>query len=410
MRFNTNLSLLLILLAAPFSVTLAQDLENPDDLFAEARIAAFEQEDYTTAIRLAIRALEIAPGYLDIKEFLGRVYLWNNQRTLAKNTLTQVLEQDPSRSLSRGTLADIYIEEGDYGAAITLLTEGLKNAPTNVDFLFKKGLALELTDKPELAIGYYRRVEELQPSHPFVGDRISNLEVNQLSWEAISSITYSSFDSDLDPWITGEAGVVRKNSFGAVGLNVRYGSQFSTTDQEVELFAYPVISDKSYSYANVAFSSNNFFPKYRFAGSFFYTFPRRFEGEIGFRRLSFENDDVNIVTASLFKFTTKYRLAIRNYVTLDKSANYTGILLAGRYFGSIENFVELRAGYGSAAGNFNSVGDINRLNSFEASVQFQKEISHRFQAFAEAGYFKEEFGAGIERRRYQSRLGCSIKF
>ena len=388
-----------------------QNRTDPDELFKQARTAAFDNKDYNRAITLALQVLSIVPDYDEVKEFLGRVYYWSGQTTNAKIVLNEVLDKDPTRHLARNSLVDIYLEESDYSGALRLLDEGLSLAPTNVDFLFKKGLALERSNSPRDAVTLYRRVQRLQPNHPFAGDRLQSMGASALNWVATSGFSYTGFSNNLDPWSIGNVGITRKTSAGDFSVAAQYGTRFSLTDQEIELSGYPVISEKLYGFVNVAVSSNEFFPKYRFGASIYRAFPKRTEVEVGFRFLSFRTQDVPIYTVSVSKYTTRYRFTVRSFYS-ENSVNtaFTTLLSARRFFSNTNTFIELRAGYGSTNSQFNTEDDVNRLTSLELSGILQKELSRRFILTAEFGFFNEEFVSNATRERYQSLIGIQYAF
>lgn len=389
----------------------AQDSADPDVLFKQARDAAFVEENYPKAIELGNQALVLAPDYLDVKEFVGRVYFWNGQKKRSATVLEEVLKADPKRELSRVTLADIYIEEARYTKTISLMDEGLKYSPSNTAFLFKKGYAQELSGRPNEAIRSYRVIQSIEPTYPGLQNRIDEMDINHLNWVANVTGTYTFFDNDLDPWTIGRAELIRKMQLGSFGLAANFGTRFGLNDQELELNGYPVLTKKMYGYFSLGISSNEFFPKYRVSASIFRSFPKRIEGSIGYRRLAFNALDVDMLTSSLTKFYSFYRVSVRGFMAFtENSTSYTAILSGRRFFKNTDNFVELRAGYGNAALEYNVASDINNLSSFELSVFGQKSLSEQFLLQGEFGFYNEEVTPDNVRKRYQILLGLSYKF
>lgn len=407
-----SLPLLLILLFSFNTAEIhAQDIQDPDVLFNQARDAAFVDEDYPKAIELGNQALVLAPDYLDVKEFVGRVYFWNGQKTRSAAMLEEVLKADPKRELSRATLADIYIEEAKYTKTISLMDDGLEYSPSNTTFLFKKGYAQELSGRPNEAIRSYRAVQNIEPTYPGLQNRIDEMDINHLNWVANVTGTYTFFDNGLDPWTIGRAELVRKTQLGSFGIAANFGSRFDLTDQELELNGYPVLTNKMYGYFSLGISSNEFFPKYRVSASVFRSFPKRIEGSVGFRRLSFNALDVNMLTASVTKFYSFYRFSGRGFLAFtENSTSYTAILSGRRFFRNTDNFIEVRAGYGNAAIEYNVATDVNNLSSYELSLFGQKSLSEQLLLQGEFGFYNEEVTPDNVRKRYQILLGLSYKF
>ncbi|MFN1835118.1 YaiO family outer membrane beta-barrel protein [Balneola sp. MJW-20] len=410
MRHTIALSLIILALGI-LKTTMAQVSQDPDELYRLARIEAFENKNYPKAIEFAEKALAIAPDYTELKVFLGRVYYWDGMTERALRILSDVIQSAPDQILARSSLADIYIETKQYKEAVRVLKPGIERSPTNTDFLFKAGYAEELAGDQKEAMRYYRQVEELQPTYPFLSDRIKGLGTQQYRWTATTELSYTALSNNFDPWKLGELRISRRTSLGAFGGSFQYGERFRLQDQELELFAYPVINQKTYAYLAAAFSSNEFFPEYRFGTALYRALPNRIEVGLGYNYFSFSAGNVNVINASILKFTTRYRFNARLFYALSEQNNsLTGLLYARRYIQSTNNFIELRAGYGSAAVEFNSAADIDRLNSYEAGIQGQWQFSRRFRGRLDLGYFNEEFRQNTSRNRYQFMISVDYLF
>lgn len=245
----------------------AQIDAGPDELYEMARNEAFENENYDEAIRLAEQALRLAPEYTGIRIFLGRVYYWSGNSNKGISMLKEVLREEPNQDLARSSLTDMYIETGKFREALRLMEEGLRQSPSDPDFLFKAGYASEQMNNDRKALGYYRQVVQIRPSYPFVEQRINALSVSKQKWTATAQFSYDWIDEGFDPWQLGLFRISRRTDIGSVGFNVQYGSRFGLNDNEVELYAYPVLGQKSYAYMALSLSSGEFFPEYRLSGN-----------------------------------------------------------------------------------------------------------------------------------------------
>jgi tetratricopeptide (TPR) repeat protein len=84
-NYNYYLLFSFLVLFISFSTSVkAQEKLSSDELFQNARTAAFDEDDYPKAIRITKQALEISPDYADIRIFLGRLYTWTDEVELAK--------------------------------------------------------------------------------------------------------------------------------------------------------------------------------------------------------------------------------------------------------------------------------------------------------------------------------------
>ena len=72
----------------------AQSEPGSDELFKQAREAAFDNNDYPRAIALCQQALKQSPDYLEIRTFMGRLYTWSDKLQEGWQEFSLVLEKD----------------------------------------------------------------------------------------------------------------------------------------------------------------------------------------------------------------------------------------------------------------------------------------------------------------------------
>jgi YaiO family outer membrane protein len=400
----------LLLLLIPATTAFGQTAD-PDQLFSQARTAAFEQNDFPKAIRLAKEALNLAPDYLDVKEFLGRVYIFNNEHELGRPILIEVLKEDQKRKFARLTLVDSYLNTGNYVKADEYAYQGLRLSPSDADFMFKRGLAQEQQGRSRLASIYYENILELDPTYPFVQQKLKDLRGYRLDWGVYTQFTNSQLNNNFDPWNIGTVGLIRRTPIGSFNAEVNYGSRFGINDTEFQVIGYPVLNDRTYAFVNAAFSNNNFFPAYRLGGAVYRVLPKRVEAEAGFRLLSFDANNVYQYTGSISKIFSRYRVSARGFLTSVNNSNaLNGLILFRSYFKKITNYVEVRGGYGQTNNLFNSQQDLNRNESFEAGLNAQYEVNPQFFIYTDISYFSEEFEALPVRRRIDSLFGIRYLF
>ncbi len=410
----------LLLIALSFSLILASaaagqaqdtDTTNADLLYAQSRQAAFEEEDYPKAIALAWRALEAAPDYTEVREFLGRLYFWDGQMEKAEEILLQVIEESPELINARITLVDVMLETGNYSDALRLSEEGLRHHSSNPELIFRKGRSLEGLGKDDEAIRQYRQVLSIDPGYPFVHDLIEGLNVSRLNWQARTIYTFDSFNKTFDPWHLGTFELQRNTSAGDLQGRIQYGSRFSTDDYQLELDGYPRLSRKMYAYVNTGISGSAFFPDYRLGATLYRTIPGNFEAGIGLRYLHFNDPNIFVYTVSLSHYLKNYWLSGRAYYSPDLEGRSLSFnLIARRFLSNPNNFIELVLGAGSATTGLNSQQDINRLGSLEAGIGLEKELSSLFAIRAGIKYQREEYSPDTYRNHWQGRIGIIYRF
>lgn len=400
------------LLAFWASAVTAQDIQNPDLLFKQAREAAFQNEDYPEAIRLARKALEITPDYTEIRVFLGRVYFWSGKTGQARDTFLEILENDAKQKDARIELINVELENDRPYQALDLAEKGLDFHPSDTDLRFRKGRALMELGREEDALREFRQVRRIDPGYPHVRSLIQRLQGKLLHWQAMISYSHEQFSNPFDPWHLGTFELLRETRVGDFIGRLNYDRRFGQTDTQVELDAYPTLSRSMYAYANVGYSPGTFFPQFRAGLSLFHQLPKAFEAELGFRYLYFSDPNLMIYTASISKYYRQYWFTVRPFFSpdLEEGNNFSTQLIARRFFSDSDNYLSLIAGFGSSPYGYNSQQDISRLSSTRFELEAQKKFSSRFLVRGHVGFMREEYRTDGFRNRLIGGLKLYFRF
>ena len=128
--------LTLFLLVISFKMASAQqDTISSDGLFNQARTAAFDHENYPLAISLSKQALAIAPDYVDISIFLGRVYTWSNKADSARTIFKQVMKKYPDEEDAYLAYGNLEYWNNNLPKALEVVSMGLRYHNQSKDLL-----------------------------------------------------------------------------------------------------------------------------------------------------------------------------------------------------------------------------------------------------------------------------------
>lgn len=105
--------------------------QSADDLFAQARKAAFDESNYPKAIALSKTALQGSPDYADIRVFLGRLYTWSKKPDSARLAFNEVITKQPKYEDAYVGLGYLEYWNDNSEKALTVVNNGLKNVPTS---------------------------------------------------------------------------------------------------------------------------------------------------------------------------------------------------------------------------------------------------------------------------------------
>jgi len=406
-----TVTVLFISLAGPLQLH-AQDGRNPDLLYRQAREAAFQEEDYTKAIRLARQALEITPYYTEIRVFLGRLHFWADDDEEARRIFTEILNGQPTLVNARVELINVELENSRPKRALDIAEQGLVFHPSDPDLLFRKGLALEELGREEESLAAMRQVREIDPDYRHVASIIDRLNEKQYRWKATFSYLHEQFSGSFDPWNRGTFELLRETPAGDFIGRYRYDRRFDQTDSQFELDAYPILSNEYYAYANLGYSPGTIFPDLRAGFSIYRLLPNAFEGALGIRYLDFSDKNVLIFTGTVSKYQGNYWFAVRPYYTPDllEASGFSTQFLIRRFFRDPDEYLNLSVGFGSSPDGFNSRQDITRLNSSRFELEAQFELNYRLLVRGRAGFMREEYRTGSFRNRLIGGLNLYVRF
>ena len=238
-NFIYSLSLLLIL----SSWAKAQNANTPDRLFEAARKEAFDNKNYSAAITLAKKALELNPAYTDITVFLGRLYAWRGMPDSARLYYNMALQQNPAMIDAYAAYGDLELWNTNYEAAIEILNKGLSYDSTAVPLLLRKAKVLNVTREYKAAIDvldtlltYDRKNTQARALASQIRDNVSKNRIG-------IKYDYVHFDKQFpDPWQFVSVDYTRQTKAGPITARLNYGNRFKTSGLQYELEAYPRFS------------------------------------------------------------------------------------------------------------------------------------------------------------------------
>ncbi|MDV6217830.1 YaiO family outer membrane beta-barrel protein [Mucilaginibacter sp. L3T2-6] len=381
MKFRPLLFLLIVL---SFKVVHAQETTSTDELFKQARTAAFDQKDYLKAIALSKQALHQSPDYADIRIFLGRLYTWSKQPDSARAEFNRVLQKKPDNEDATLAAASLAYWNDNPANALDLLQHGLHYHPASKDLLLLKAKVLagmKRYNEAETALDSLRATDKGNTEARALASRIRDYtSKNKIG----ISYDYIYFDKQFDAaWHLASVDYTRQTGIGPVTARLNYANRFSTNGTQAELEAYPHISQTFYAYVSGGYSGNvGVFPKYRAGFSLYANLPAAFEAEAGFRYLTF-GDPTWIYTASIGKYYKRYWFNFRTFLTPSNSAISQSFGLNMRYYyGGADDYLSLGLGTGISPDDPRNNVLLNNGNPYKLrSDNVSAGYRHAFKTF-----------------------------
>ncbi len=400
--------------------SVAQDTLSSDELFINARTAAFDEDDYPKAIRITKQALEKSPDYADIRIFLGRLYTWTDEVELARKEFERVITKSPGYEDAH--LAYGYLEywNDNPEKALEIIEPGIQRNQDSKGLMMLKAKILnnlerfaEANNTLDDLLGFYPNYSEARA----FSQTIKNLSSkNQIGVD----YDFVYFDERFsDPWHLASMSYGRATAIGSVTGRFNYANRFTRNGIQFEVDAYPRISNTFYTYVSAGISENGgIFPRYRAGFSLYANLPKSFEADAGFRFLSFSKSTW-IYTAAIGKYYSNYWFNLRTYLTPSNNSLSKSVSLTVRYYlAGADDFLSFKIGTGLSPDRpenyilFNDedeiIGTIKQedLKSSNISLGYRKSIKKTTILSIDLGAENQEYKLG--ERGYQFTVGAGF--
>jgi len=394
----------------------AQEEENTsDELFTMARTAAFEEDNYPRAIELTKMALEKSPSYADIRIFLGRLYTWTDKVDSARAEFERVLEENPGYEDASLAYASLEYWNDNSKKALAILNTGVKANPNSEDLLLLKArVQKDLQQFPEAntTINQLLKINPKLTEARSLGESIRNVSAkNQIGVDYEFVDFENRFD---DPWHLASIDYSRSTKLGSIIGRLNYANRFTSNGTQVVIDAYPSISNTFYAYLSGGISSSgSIFPDYRLGASLFANLPASFEGELGFRMLSFD-EETWIYTASVGKYISNFLVNARTYLTPgDQDISHSYSLNVRYYIAGADDYLSFGIGTGiSPDDNTNNIllEDPYKLKSSNISVGYRMSVKSTNVFFINAELEDQEYAPETRGNQLSIGIGYFKKF
>ena len=403
------------------SVGFAQQQFNSDELFQQARDAAFNKKDYPLAIRLSRQALQLSPQYNDIRTFLGRIYTWSGKIDSARIELQTVLKLNPDYEDAASALADLEYWNDNYTDALTYCNQGLQYHPESTSLLIKKIKILKADKKYIQAYQVAQAILQKDPSNLDARSQIVDIGDAAALNKIGVGYDFTWFDKGYgdylhkSPWHIFNVDYTRFTSIGSVTGRINRGERFGKTAFQGEIDAYPHLMKDLYAYTNIGFSDmTSVFPRFRMGASLYGILPKSFEAELGFRHLKF-GSSAWIYVVGLSKYYKNFWFNGRVTLVPDQkslSHSYTGTMRY--YFGGTDDYFYGSVGYGLSPDNDNVVLAFNKesvnLVSKKVSVGYKRSIRKLNIISISASWLNEEYIAGQKGNQLNMSISYQKRF
>lgn len=407
-----NIYIILFFLLVNSSFSWGQDSFDPDELLVEAR-ELIMNDKYIEGRKVAFRALSKYPNYADILILVGRSYAWEGKNDSASIYLERAIIASPQYEDGYSAYLDNLSWSDQYEQANEVVNRAKQafGEPLPHELRYKEARLLyyqEDYDKAyELAEGLFSAKYKKDDMLAF----IQTLQRYRRNSAIGLSYDYDNFRGDIQAWNTFSLyAKTRTKLTGSLIGRVTQSSRFGNQGTLFELDAYPSLGKNTYAYLNIGGSGASFFPSFRVGASIYYSLPKSWEIEGGFRYLKF-SDATYIYTASLGKYVGNWWFNLRtNLIPKTDSGFGTSANLQARYyFKTGEDYLTFQVSSGVSPDE-ESRDKTQLLNSYRAKIGYQQLVTDRMRINASTSYSKDELFADKFRYNLSVSLGVEYRF
>lgn len=410
---------LFLSLAIPLS---AQQV-NTDSLLMEA-LANAKKGAFGLAKKQAQLGISLAPDYLDFYLVLGRAYQHEGKADSARYCYTHVIQNNIAYEEAFVYLVNLELQEENIPAAEEAINEGIAHFPNKVWFYQKKLAIYQAAGDPEAEAAFLEKAQQQFPENSVLRQRLNFLQA-QLKTDRIGlQYSLTNFDRDgVGPWHLAAVQYIRERKWGSLIGRISWADRMSEGQSlanglQYELESYVFMGKNSYSYADLAFSSDQVFPNYRLAYSFYHNFQKGWEAELGGRLTGIdtgsEKDQLYAIIAGVGKYIGNSWINARSFWNVQQGNLYPAVTLTYRYYMSTRyDYVTAIVGYGSSPDDRTIQNQLETriaLDSYRAGAGYYRLLGEHFVTGLQVMYNHQEYIEGKTQNEFETFLMVQYKF
>lgn len=332
--------------------------------------------DLETAARHFTKILRDVPNDVDVHLERGMVYLWLKQYEKAQADLEFVVTHTPNYEEAWLAYGKLYRWQGDYGGARAVYNRWLKVFPNNPRAYLQRAETYRQERQFNMARADLLLAQKLGAEKKEVKAALRRLEriTINTNWEARSDYDYQSYGGERPNWYQFSQSLKRELKQGSVIMALITANRYATSDRAVAGELYYDLWPRAYVNFHLQYALQaHVFPPQDVNVEVFQGFGHGWESSAGYRLMNFTQNKVHLGFVSLATYRGPW--FIMEKTTLFQSAISQGYSLAfsGRRYGdTVDDFFEIRFGFGRAVVLLGAGPEIDVRNSNFMVLMVQK--------------------------------------
>jgi YaiO family outer membrane protein len=381
--------------AGAVGVCLEQLQSNPADYelnFQLSRAYAFSghQDD---SLAILNKLADAHPGNADVLLFRARVEAWKKDYRAAEDGYQEVLAVDPGNTEALTGLAEVASWQGDYEKAILFYGQISERHPEEADIHFRLGRVHLWDGNTTLARENFRQAHDLDPSNP---EYLRALKTASPRWQDKFELRYEqqneSFSDGREDYVDRRLALQLKlGRAGPLVLKANTTERFAKKDYQYEIEFYPRLWRRAYADVDAAYSPQAVhYPESMYLCEIYQGISSSWDVSLGYRRLNFAPEQVDVYLGSLGCYLGKYYSFFRWYHTPGAAGEtFSWTFNLRRYFGD-SSYVYGAYGRGSRPFDISTVEDLRLRQSWILSAGFDWYLIRHLKLQLNYTYREEE--------------------
>ena len=340
---------------------LESEPDNYEFNFILSRAYAYSRQ-WDNALGLLGKMLELYPENLDLLLFRSRVYAWKGDYGTAEAGYSRVLDLEPQNREAMIGRAEIASWKKEFANAREKYSEILELDPYDPEVHFRIGRVYLWDGNYSDARQHYKKACELDPenveyrralksAHP---DFTHNFELRyQYQNQGFSDERGNHTDHHL------VFSLKISPDIGYLHLKYNQTHRYGKQDSQFGIELYPHLWRKAYGYIDIRFSPEAIhYPSSSYLLEIYQSFLGSAEISLGYRRMNFEIEPVNVYLGSVGYYVGNFYPYLRWYYTPEEEGkNFSWFVNVRRYF-TKDNYLALGYGQGSRPFDIITIEDV----------------------------------------------------
>lgn len=412
---------LLILIIAFLSFTVqsyTQENESFDSLMAKMKEYTWEKKEYDKAIEIGKGLLERYPNNTSLEQFMGNLYFYTNQDSLATIYLEKALTKEPDNMDVVNSLFHLMFKQKNYDEAEKYAEQLTQFDSTNLDYQIRKVQTYYANGKKEQALSILNELKNEYPENESVNYMSSLMEARPIIQDKVLNnsvgVMYRqlNYSQGLDPKILISGRYIRKVNKVTIVTSGTYGKHFENKGVLLESELYYNHNKNAYSHALLNWSNKKeLFPEFNTGYTYFRNVGKGWVPGAGFRYTYTSNSHVYTALVDISKYWGRNLSQARIYGIFDDSNFYQAYSFTHRLFLSSHNYVQLMYTLGTSPDDKTRLVGANLdFKAHNISVFGNVKLSKHFDARGYFNYTKQKISTTSKYSIYEFGLEVLYSF